>query len=356
MVAELAAMAAIILSSTAEALHLRRVRCVAGLAFGPTQRPRRWAQLAPWLRVIALGALVWGLVTLIYVRPKVYEGEKLKPGSEQHIVIVYDVSPSMRLEDAGPTAKQARRERARDVLQSLFERIPADRYRTTVVAVYNGAKPVVIDTRDLDVVDGILSDLPLHQAFDAGKTQLLSGLDEAARIAKPWNPRSTAVILVSDGDTVPPQGMPAMPNSVHATVVLGVGDTVKGKFIDGHQSRQDVSTLNQIAIRLRGSYHNVNTKHLTSAFIQQVVASGQSTRREPLTRREYALMAAGIGSATLALLPLLLHYGGTSWHPGRVAETVVGQVGASIGWTKTYPSTSLRSHILAGPDGVKHVT
>ena len=39
-------------------------------------------------------------------------------------------------------------------------------------------------------------------------------------------------------------------------------------------------------------------------------------RLEKLTRREYALIACGLGSTILALLPLLLHLAGTRWTPG----------------------------------------
>ncbi|MFL5332121.1 MAG: hypothetical protein ACJ8H8_02850, partial [Geminicoccaceae bacterium] len=37
---------------------------------------------------------------------------------------------------------------------------------------------------------------------------------------------------------------------------------------------------------------------------------------ERLTRREYALIACGLGASVLALLPVLLHAFGTRWRPG----------------------------------------
>jgi hypothetical protein len=45
----------------------------------------------------------------------------------------------------------------------------------SVVAVYNGAKPVVIDTKDFEVMRNILGDLPMHHAFRSGKTKLFDG-------------------------------------------------------------------------------------------------------------------------------------------------------------------------------------
>ena len=320
MVAELSACAVLILAAGAELWHARRCRRVATLAFGPTGRPAPWARTAPLLRVAALGGLTWGLVTLVMLSPKVHKAKVLAPGEYKHVVLVLDVSPSMRLEDAGPKRDASRMKRAREVMQSFFKRVPLEQYRISVVAVYNGAKPVVIDTTDVDVVENILGDLPMHHAFQVGKTDIFSGLDEAAKIARPWNPRSTTVILVSDGDTVPATGMPKMPASVGHVLIVGVGDPVTGKFIDGRQSRQDTSTLRQVAVRLGGTYHNGNEKHLSTDLLKQITMSNAESPLDRLTRREYALAACGLSAAALALLPVFLHFAGTRWRPGVTAR------------------------------------
>jgi len=114
------------------------------------------------------------------------------------------------------------------LMESFFKRIAVQQYRISVVAVYNGAKPVVVDTRDIEVVRNILDDLPMEYAFTAGKTDIFSGLKEAAELAHAWRPRSTTIILLSDGDTVPTTGMPKMPASVANVLVVGVGDPVTG--------------------------------------------------------------------------------------------------------------------------------
>lgn len=316
MVAEMAAIGVLVLAGAAELIHARRVRRLARLAFGPSQQPRLWARLAPLLRAVGYAAVTWGLTTLLFVPPRVYHANAVAPGKEQHVMIVYDVSPSMRLEDAGPSHKQSRKERARDVLRSFFDRVPVEQYLTSVVAVYNGAKPVVVDTRDLEVVDAIMGDIPLYQAFESGETRLFDGLEEAARIAKPWNPRSTTLLLLTDGDTVPAQGMPKMPASIGKVLVVGVGDPLQGSFIAGHQSRQDTATLRQIAVRLGGTYHNGNELHLSSDLIREIVSMGETNQREPWSRREYALLATGLSATLLAVLPCLLHFFGTSWQPG----------------------------------------
>jgi Ca-activated chloride channel homolog len=327
----LAAAAALILAALAELLHARRTRAVARLSFGPGLRPAVWARTAPGLRALALTALAFGLATLLLLEPRKHSGAQgsaePRPGEVRHVLLVLDVSPSMRLEDAGPTHAQSRMHRARDVLESFFRRVPLELYRISVIAVYNGAKPVVEDTSDVEVVRNILGDLPLHYAFPTGKTKLFEGLEEAARLAAPWRPRSTTLLVVSDGDTVPSKGMPRMPPSVRDVVVVGVGDPVTGRFIDGRQSRQDVSTLRQIAARLGGTFHNGNELHLASSLLGELTAGEGEGPLERLGRREYALIAAGAGAACLALLPLLLHVFGTAWRPGVTRKAAAGRAG-----------------------------
>jgi len=330
-VAELAAAGILILAAGAELLHARRVRRIAALAFGPDCRPSYWARSAPLLRVASLAALTWGMLTLIDLTPKVHKGEVLADGDYKHVMMVLDVSPSMRLEDAGPELEQSRMHRARDVMESFFKRVPMEQYRVSVVAVYNEAKPVVVDTKDIDVVRNILGDLPMHYAFVAGETDLFAGLKEAVKLAKPWKPHSTTLILISDGDTVPATGMPKMPASVRDVLIVGIGDPTKGSFIAGRQSRQDTATLRQIAVRLGGTYHNGNENHLSTATLKSLTEETEASVLEKLSRREYALIACAAGGLIYAFLPMLLHFRGTSWKPGtKVAEQRVGARQRSI--------------------------
>jgi Ca-activated chloride channel homolog len=320
MVAILAACAVVVLATAAEVLHARRCHKVAALAFGPGRRPAPWVYLAPPLRVVALGCLTWGLATLLVLIPKVRQAGVIAERDYRHLLLVLDVSPSMRLQDAGPTGKQSRRKRAADLLQSFFERIPVDHYRMTIIAVYTEAKPVVVATTDLEIVRNILNDLPMEYAFKSGPTNIFVGLEEAAKLARPWRPKSTLLMVVSDGDTVPATGLPKMPDSIANVLLVGVGDAQAGRSIDGHQSRQDASTLRQLAVRLGGTYHNGNDKHLPTNLVMRVTAVAGQSVFDRLTRREYALMAIASGATVLALLPLLLHYAGTFYAPGSPAR------------------------------------
>jgi Ca-activated chloride channel family protein len=316
MIPEFVALAAFVLMTAAEWLHAQRVRRIAPLAFGPRRKPALWARLAPAGRVLAASALVWGLTTLFLLPPKVNKIGTITESQYRDLLLVLDVSPSMRLEDAGPQGKQTRRRRAADLMKSFFERVPMEFYRTSVIAVYNGAKPVVVRTTDPEVVRNILDDLPMQYAFQSGPTDLFSGLEEALKLARPWRPKGTTLMIVSDGDTIPPTGMPQLPASIGHALVVGIGDTQTGRFIDGHLSRQDASSLRQLAVRLGGAYHNGNEKHLSTDLIRQVTWDDTQGTTDRLTRREYALMACAAGALVLCTLPLLLNLLGTSWRPG----------------------------------------
>lgn len=316
MVAVVVAIIVFVLTAAAEALHLLRVRRVSQLAFGPQQRPAAWARLAPHLRVVALSAVAWGLVTLLFIDPMIHKSSEEIPDSEKRqIVIVLDVSPSMRLVDAGQEGDISRMHRMREVLNSLFERIGIRRKLVSIVATYNGAIPIVEQSRDPEVVRNILNDLPMHHAFSQGDTDLFAGLEEAARIAKPFNLGSTTLIVASDGDTIPATGMPKMPVSIDHVLVVGVGNPREGIFIDGRHSRQEASMLRQIAIRLGGTYHDANESHIPTDMISSITAGGTAGDVERLTQREYALLATFLGALILASLPHLLRQVGTTWSP-----------------------------------------
>lgn len=317
MVAELAALVSLVLAGLAERLHAARLRRVGVLAFGPGGQPRAWARGAPLLRAAAVGGLAWGLVTLLLLPPKVHRSDEQLP-PDRHLVFVLDVSPSMRLVDAGPDGKQSRTKRAAEVITSLIRRLPIQRYKTSVVAFYNGAKPVVEETRDLEVVRNILDDLPMHHAFQRGQTKLAEGIQVASGMVRPWNPKSALVVVVSDGDSVPGD-LPRLPVAVSDTLVVGVGDTRAGKFIDGRHSRQDAANLRQVAARLGGTYHDANQKHIPSELVNLLAAGGHTAPLERLSKREYALIACGLSATVLALLPLALHLLGSAWRPGAAS-------------------------------------
>jgi Ca-activated chloride channel family protein len=315
---ELIASAVALIALVAEWFHLRRINRVRRLAFGPNERPAGWTYLVPLFRIAGLTLACWGFLSLwLVVEARVHNTGIIDEGDYKHLVLVVDVSPSMHLEDAGVDGNRTRRQRASDVLESLFNRIPMRQFKITVIGVYTDAKMLLEDSTDHEVVRHIMEKMPMWHAFKPGKTNLMSGINSASKVAKPWNPGSAYILMLTDGDTVPTSGMPNLPASVSEFFVIGVGDPNVGKYIDGHQSRQDVNTLRQVANRLRGAYHNGNQKHLTSQLVGKFLETDEDQEEKNWTRREWALLAVVLGSAVFAIIPLLLHYLGTSYRGGK---------------------------------------
>lgn len=302
----LIALATAILVAAAELIHSRRVRKVTPLLPGT---PLILLWLVPMIRLLCLTLLAWALTTLFLLEPKAHRSKlkTIEPSEREHLLLVLDVSPSMRLQDAGEVGDNSRTKRASSLVQSLLQRVSDEKMHFTVVATYSSAKPVVKESRDREVLLNILGDLPMHYAFETGKTRLFDGLEEAAVIAKDWLPNSTTLVLISDGDTVPPTGMPRMPSSVGGTLVVGVGDPLQGTFIDGRHSRQDVSTLREIANRLGGEYHDGNLKHIPTKILRNLGTLKVSSEEIELGLREYALIIIAASSFLLASLPLFLY-------------------------------------------------
>jgi Ca-activated chloride channel family protein len=291
----------------AEWLHARRSHRVAGLLLG-TASPTRVAITAPWLRIIGAGLLAWGVGTLMTIdgapRSRL---DQTQP--TQHVLICLDVSPSMYVSDAGPDGREPRGKRARQVLQSVFDRLDMTKTRVSIVAFYTSAKPVVVDTFDLNVIANILEDLPLEHAFKEGQTKMYEGIREAAKIAEKWPPGSATLIVVSDGDTLPDTGAPTMPRSIIDSLVVGVGNPHRGTQIGGRSSRQDGGSLKQLAARLRGTYHDGNAHHLpTSVLTSLRMLSTEADARPAL--RSIALIACAVGAVFVSgVAPLLAAWG-----------------------------------------------
>lgn len=314
---EIIAIAVALLASFGEWMHWRRLDRIKRLAFGPRSAPAAWAKLTPLLRVVSLSAACWGFASLYFVvEAQVHNKQGIAENEMKHLVLVVDVSPSMYLQDAGPEGLTTRRQRASDLLESLFRRVPMRQFKVSLIAVYTDAKPLLKDSRDHEVVRTIIEEMPVLHAFRPGKTKLMEGIKLTAQMVKSWNPQSTYVVILTDGDTVADKGMPQMPASVRDVVVVGLGDNKAGKFIDGHQSRQDTGTLRQIANRLRGTFHDGNKKHLPSKIASRFFAPVGESGIAAWSRREWSIFASVAGSFVFAMLPVLLHYFGTSFVPG----------------------------------------
>lgn len=299
------ATAVAVLAFIAEMLHTRKIQRVRHLAFG-AHPPRSWVRGIPIARSLALGLTVFGLLTLLTIDGRPAEVNKKRP-PDRHLLLVLDVSPSMYLADAGPTGKQTRQDRAADVMQSLLDRLDMTRTKVTIVGFYSDARPVVVDTGDMAVVNNIIRDLPLAQAFKEGQTNMYSGVKAAARVAGTWKPGSATLVVISDGDTLPDTDSPRMPSSITDTLVIGIGNPYRGTSIAGRTSRQDGTQLKRLASRFKGQYHDGNTRHLPSTVLSSLsMLSLKEDQSVPL--RTVALTCIATGSAVLAAIPVALAF------------------------------------------------
>lgn len=306
----------------AERIHARRSRAVGRLAFGPTGEPRRWTRAVPLLRVVAATALVWGLAILA-VSPSEpldttgNENDAIMPEDLQRVILLLDVSPSMAIVDSGPNRDLERRQRLLQVIEGIFPRISLGRTRFSIVAFFTTARPVVVDAFDTEVVRNVLDNLPIVWSFEPGKTNVIEGLKTAAEMARDWKPKSTTLILCTDGDTVDFSQIPKLPTSIHQVQIFAVGDPVVGTFIDGHDSRQQAGILRRLAAEMHGSYYDVNTRHVPTSALAELAITPPKPQRLQWSWKDLALGAIGLGAFLFAAIPPLLEYFGCAWNAER---------------------------------------
>jgi Ca-activated chloride channel family protein len=303
------------IAATGEWLHGRRARRLGRLAFGPAGRPRAWTQAMPALRVLCLAGIAWSLCILYTLKPKTFDQNELPalPQDCRRVVFLLDVSPSMRLNDAGEDGKMKRCSRGADVVDSILDRVVSNQCLFSVVAFYTSALPVTVDCRDPEIIRHIISELPLDCAFEYGKTDLAEGLTKTFAICKDWPAGSTTVFVITDGDTVPDKGLQRAPPAINRVVLVGVGNPSSGVFIDGHQSRQDARSLTQVARRVSGDYFNGNNRQLPTALMNDLDKSRDKSWLNGASLRELALAVLATAAALLALIPILLERFGSDW-------------------------------------------
>jgi Ca-activated chloride channel homolog len=298
----------------AEWLHARRTRRLARLAFGPENQPRLWTRATPPLRVLALAGAVWALVVL-----RAFDGSsrnrERQAAATRHLMVLLDVSPSMQLADAGERGADRRAARAADLLRSVMERAPSAEVKITMACFYTDALLLVKECADREVIWNFADNLPLHIAYRPGKTDLVKSLNTAGEFVKDFPRKSTTLLVLSDGDTVPDTGLKPMPSAVSEIIFAGVGDPTRGTFIDGHLSRQDNASLSQLARRLGGNYHNGNVKQVPSEMLRRLLAPDETNEKFKVNLRVLAMIVLASSAALLCLLPLLLEYLGSAWKP-----------------------------------------
>ena len=312
-----AAIAALLLVLAEEKLHSRRCRAAGRLAMGPTGGPRGWVKLVPPVKALAVGSMAWALVTLLYCGGGVFGAhDSAEEGHEgRHVVFVADLSPSMRLRDAGHQRDLTRAERIDEVVDGILRRLGGSP-SYSVVGFYTEAMPVVADARDPQLVRNVFHGLPLWYVMKSGKTDLGTGVRKTLELLADYPEKSSTVFICTDGDTTQLGSLPQPPASIRQLYVLGVGDPHRGSFIDDHMSRQDASTLGSLAGRLGGVYIDVNEKHVTTLTLGEL-AVGAASDRIGYDRTDFAVFLFAAAALVHALVPVLLEYFGSDWKPAR---------------------------------------
>jgi Ca-activated chloride channel homolog len=227
------------------------------------------------------------------------------------VVFAADLSPSMFLQDAGPDGTLTRHARMREIVEGILQRISGN-LRFGVIGFYTEALPVVMEARDPELVRNVFNGLPLTYAMPVGQTDLGKAVNLSLDALPDFPKGSTCLIILTDGDSVNLAPINPRPASVREVLVLGIGNPHKGTYIDGHQSRQEPETLQRLATSLKGTYENVNDKHLaTESLGDLVVPLGLPTRG--LSLSQLAVLAMVLGALVNALIPVALEFFGTDW-------------------------------------------
>jgi len=298
----------------AEWLHARRIRVVGRLAFGPSGTARGWTRWVPYLRALGLAGFGWGLATLWMIRIEADDaasGKGKRAAEATRLVFVADLSPSMHLEDAGPKGKQTRQARMREVVEAILQRVSGN-LRFGVIGFYTDSLPVVMEARDPELVRNVFNGLPLTYAMPLGETDLGQAINAALGLVKDLPDGSTRLLIFTDGDSVNIAPLASRPKSVRDVMFLGLGNPSKGSFIDGHLSRQEPDTLRRLATELKGSYYDVNEKHLETAALGDLVVTAPLSQRG-LSLAQLAVLAMVAGAAMCALIPVALEFFGSDW-------------------------------------------
>ena len=317
MIPLLAATTVLLLTLLAEWLHVRRIRAVGRLAFGPTGAAHGWTRVVPLLRALSLAAFAWGLATLLIIKLAEKEGGDRKQANKDatRLVFVADLSPSMYLTDAGLEGKLTRQARMREVVEGILQRVSGN-LRFGVIGFWTDSMPVVMEARDPELVRNVFNGLPLSYSMPTGQTDLGQALNAAVKLVNDFPDGSTRLIVFTDGDCVNLVPILPRPKSVKEVFVLGVGNPHKGTFIDGHQSRQEGDTLRAVASAMQGTYTDVNEKHLTTSALGDLVVT-LTPPRKGFTLAELAVLAMALSAAIYALIPVALEFFGSDWKVGR---------------------------------------
>jgi Ca-activated chloride channel homolog len=267
------------------------------------------ASVAPkrpgWRRHVAAGAMALGLASLVVGLARPVRDEKV-PSDHAIVMLVVDVSASMRATDVSPTRLEAAKSAAAEFVRA----VPA-RFQVGLIA-FDGTTRV-LDTPTTDhatVINGIrrLQTGPgtatgdaISTAVDTVQTSLRNARADAR--TKKGEPPAATVVLVSDG--VRTVGSPISDATTQAseagvpvtTIAYGTQSgqvTVEGEVVD---VPSDPVTMNQIAQQTGGKFFTAES----SNELRSVYKDIQARVGFHLEPREILRLFIGLGIVLLLL-------------------------------------------------------
>lgn len=313
-----------IFALVAEYLHILKCKKVEKLSHGKHNKARTWTLIIPWVRCIAVYLIAWGLITLFKIDPSVHQKSPSDDKELRRIIIIYDISPSMQVPDAGTSKQTTRRTRAANQCVKILNSLSPAEFMVSIIAVHSDAKAVVINGKDLNVVHVILKDLPIEYAFKKGQTDLISGLKKASEMCKMWPKDSTALMVFSDGDTVDKENLPKLPNAIDKVFVFGLGHPFKSSRVGSAYSKQEKSALVKIARRYRGEYLNINKDNIPEQMVEGIADPMIFTGTGKIGSKEVATSSILLGSIILSLLLILQQMFGSAWKTASIKPLARG--------------------------------
>ena len=298
------------------------------------QRPSTFGLLTGSLIVVGLVALITAIA-----RPQV---SLSLPERADRLMVVLDISGSMRADDTDPSRIDA----AKAHILQLLEQQPAS-LQVGLVTTAATATLIQAPTKDRDALREALKNTSLQTGSALGSGLLVglaellpdAGIDvqsllnaslesqnqgadkawqpDAKQVVPPGSSRSVAMVLISDGESnLGPKAMAMAEIAADLGVrvhTIGVGTTrgavVKAEGISQHV-RLDAALLSDISQLTIGSFYQGVNPQDWQAIYEAIDASIQFNKRQPM---EVSAVAMGVG-----LLLLLLGMSMRLFRQGRI--------------------------------------
>ena len=279
------------------------------------------AELAPkrhgmWKRVIPLALLILALALAAgaLAQPRV---NLARPDQNATIMLLVDVSGSMRANDVEPTRLDA----AVSAMRTFLDRLPS-RFKVGLVAFSSEPEPLVAPTSNRDVLRQSIALLEPEAGTAVGDgigvavNMLRSSLRQAGYVRKPGQPVPAAIVLLSDG--AQNRGILQPLQAAHMAKTAGIRvypvslGTPRGKvtfgfgaFMNSVPVPPDPYTMSQIAAVTGGKSYTAQTASSVVQVYKTLGSSiGRTHKRVEITSW-FAIAAAGLLAAAIGAAVLL---------------------------------------------------